>query len=112
MRPSDPILTTIGACPVVLELAHNLPAPGTQKYLGGVHGALGSLLVAALHESCPEQVFVALARTPADAIAVETDLELVVATRDTCHFYPQREALPYEASEPPLEIDGLRVLAG
>ena len=111
MRPSDPILTTIGACPVVLELAHNLPAPGTQKHLGGVHGALGSLLVAALHESCPEQVFVALARTPADAIAVETDLELVVTTRDTCHFYPQREALPYEDSEPHLEIDGLRVEA-
>ena len=111
MRRSNAILTTIGSCPTILELAHGLPSPGTQKQLGGVHGSLGPLALATLNECCPKQVFVALVRTPSDAISVETDLDLVVTTPDTCHFYPQREALPYEDSEPQLEIDGLRVEA-
>ena len=90
MRRSNPILTTIGACPTVLELAHGLPSPGTQKQLGGMYGSLGPLTLATLNERYPKQVFVALVRTPSDALSVETDLDLVVTTPDTCHFYPQK----------------------
>ena len=110
MLQPNPILATIGACTTVLELAHNLPSPGSQKELGNVHGSLGPLIVAALNKSRPEQVFIILVRTPSDAISVEADLDSVVST-PTYHFYPQVEALPYEDTEPQLEIDGLRVEA-
>ena len=109
-RP-DPILAAVASCPAVQTTASTLPAAGHTRRLGGVHGSLGPLVVAALHQANPERVFVVLARSPRDAIAAEADLEAVLGGPGASHLYPQKEALPYEESEPHLEIGGLRVEA-
>ena len=74
-------------------------------------GSLGPLVLAALHRANRERVFVALAPTPLDAIAAEADLVTVLGGPGASHLYPQKEALPYEESEPHVEIGGLRVEA-
>ena len=68
-------------------------------------------MLAALHRANRERVFVALAPTPQDATSAEADLETVLGGPGASHLYPQKEALPYEESEPHLEIGGLRVEA-
>ena len=109
-RP-DPILDAVAACPTVEALATGLPTSGTVAQVGGVIGSLGPLVLAALHRANRARVFVALAPTPLDAIAAEADLETVLGGGGASHLYPQKEALPYEESEPHLEIGGLRVEA-
>lgn len=109
-RP-DPILDAVASCPTVEALTTGLPTSGTVAQVGGVIGSLGPLVVAALHRANRERVFVALAPTPLDAIAAEADLETVLGGAGASRLYPQKEALPYEESEPHLEIGGLRVEA-
>ncbi|NIP57184.1 MAG: hypothetical protein GWO00_04000, partial [Gemmatimonadetes bacterium] len=105
------VLDAVGSSPAVARLAGSLPAPGQGARLGGAVGSLGSVAVAALHRANPERVFVVVAESPQDAVAVEADLETVLDDMEESHLYPQKEALPYEESEPHLEIGGLRVEA-
>jgi len=79
--------------------------------LGGAIGSLGPAVVGALHRANPERVFVVVGESPSDAVAIEADLEAILDGLEESHLYPQKEALPYEAAEPHLEIGGLRVEA-
>ncbi|MCG6957011.1 MAG: transcription-repair coupling factor [Gemmatimonadetes bacterium] len=53
----------------------------------------------------------ALAPGPLQAAALEADLDTLLGESGISFLYPQKEALPYEESEPHLEIGGLRVEA-
>ena len=111
MRQPDPILSTLSSCPAIVELGQALPSPGDISTLGGAHGSLAPLAIAALHLARPERVFVVLAPTPRDAVAAEADLEVVLDGPGASHLYPQKEVLSYEESEKHLGIGGLRVEA-
>ena len=71
----------------------------------------------ALLECQGKDVYALFAR--ANAVRLETrgyrveldEIEAVLDREDESHLYPQKEALPYEESEPHLEIGGLRVEA-
>jgi transcription-repair coupling factor (superfamily II helicase) len=69
------------------------------------------VVLAALHRAQPDRVFVAVADSPQAAIAAQADIEAVLDREGESYLYPQKEALPYEESEPHLEIGGLRVEA-
>ncbi len=111
MERPDPILSAIATCAAFQELSERLPGPGRSTSVGRLVGSLPVALLAALHRAHPERVFVALAPGPAEATAVEADLEAVLGTEGASRLYPQEESLPYEDAEPDLEIGGLRVEA-
>ena len=111
MRAPDPILGPLGASTTIRAVAASLPSAGERQRVGNAFGSLGPLVLAALHRAHPERVFVALAHGPREAISAEADLETVFGGPGASHLYPQKEALPYEDSEPHLEIGGLRVEA-
>ena len=111
MAQNNVILTAVGSSRAVQETTAQLPTPGTRTVLGGAVGSLGPAVVASLHRAHPERVFVAIAETPRDAVAVEADLEAILDGMGESHLYPQKEALPYEEAEQHLEIGGLRVEA-
>jgi transcription-repair coupling factor (superfamily II helicase) len=72
-------------------------------------GSARTALVAALHR-LTNRVLVVVTSDPAAAAAAAADLETLLGETASV-LYPQREALPYESSEPHLEIGGLRVEA-
>lgn len=111
MASPDPILSAVASCAPVQGLARRLPAPGRTVALGGARGSLGVAVVAALHRYHPERVFLAVAAGPREAAEAEADLEVLLGADGTSHLFPQKEALPYEDSEPHLEIGALRVEA-
>jgi transcription-repair coupling factor (superfamily II helicase) len=108
---SNVILRAVASSPAVAAAAGALPAPGGRARIGGAIGSLAPLVVAALHRARPERVFVAVVDTPQEAIAAQADIEAVLDREGESYLYPQKEALPYEESEPHLEIGGLRVEA-
>jgi len=63
-----------------------------------------------MHQALPNRVFLALTPSPTDATSVEADLESLLGS-GASHLFPQRESLPYEGTEPHLEVGGLRVEA-
>ena len=73
-------------------------------------GSAATAVVAALHERLGTRVLVVVTPSPTHAAETEADLEILLG-RNTSYLFPQREALPYESSEPHLEIGGLRVEA-
>ncbi|HUH14130.1 MAG TPA: DEAD/DEAH box helicase, partial [Longimicrobiales bacterium] len=91
-------------------LLARLPGPGEAVSVGGLPGSAPSLLMAALAAAEPRRLWVVVAGTPARAETVQADLEALLG-EDHAALYPQREALPYEAAEPHLEVAGLRVEA-
>jgi transcription-repair coupling factor (superfamily II helicase) len=105
------VLDAVGSCPAVEATARTLPAPGRSAVLGGAVGSLASAVVAALHRANPGRVLIAVAETPQAAVAAQADMEAVLEREGESYLYPQKEALPYEESEPHLEIGGLRVEA-
>ncbi len=105
------VLEAVGSCRAVRDLAGRLPAPGQRAVLGGSAGSLGAAVVAALHHARPERVFICVAETPQSAAAAQADLETLLEKEGESYLYPQKEALPYDESEPHLEIGGLRVEA-
>jgi transcription-repair coupling factor (superfamily II helicase) len=105
------VLDAVASCPAVIELAGELPAPGRRAALGGAIGSLAPAVVASLHRSRPDRVFICVAASPQAAAATQADLETLLEQEGESHLYPQKEALPYEESEPHLEIGGLRVEA-
>jgi transcription-repair coupling factor (superfamily II helicase) len=108
---SNLVLDAVGSCPQVQAISARLPAPGQRATLGGAVGSLASAVVASLHRQSPGRVLIAVAETPQAAVAAQADMEAVLDREDESHLYPQKEALPYEESEPHLEIGGLRVEA-
>ena len=109
-RDLHPIVQAVGTCPAFHRLRQVLPSRGERRTLGGAVGASASATVAALHEDLSNRLLVVVASSPRRAIEIEVDLELFLG-EGTSFLFPQREALPYESSEPHLEIGALRVEA-
>ncbi|MBM4182685.1 MAG: transcription-repair coupling factor [Gemmatimonadetes bacterium] len=105
------ILDAVASCPPVRDLAGRLPAPAQTVALGGAVGSLAAAVVAALHRARADRVFICVAESPQAAAAAQADLDTLLDRDGESHLYPQKEALPYEESEPHLEIGGLRVEA-
>ena len=97
-------------CPGFQRLCLELPARGQHCALGGAVGSATTAVVAALHERFMTRVLVVVAPSARAATGVEAGLEALLG-REESFLFPQREALPYESSEPHLEIGGLRVEA-
>ncbi len=108
---SNVILDAVAACPALVETLGALPGPGQRARLGGARGSLAAVVLAALHRGRPERTFVVVTDGPQSAIAAQADIEAVLDREGESYLYPQKEALPYEESEPHLEIGGLRVEA-
>ena len=67
-------------------------------------------MLAALHEARPQQILVGVAPTPRAADELAADLDALLGA-ERVHLYPQREALPYEAIDPHLDVGGQQVEA-
>jgi transcription-repair coupling factor (superfamily II helicase) len=94
----------------VQRLRNALPGPGEVVTLGGAVGSSGLAAMAALHRARENQVLVLVCPSPRDAASVETDMAALLGPSES-FLYPQREALPYEATETHLEVGGLRIEA-
>ena len=105
-----PIVQALGTCPGFHRLCQSLPGRGERRALGGAVGSAATASVAALHERFSTRLLVVVAPSPRQAIEIEVDLELLLG-EGTSFLFPQREARPYESSEPHLEIGALRVEA-
>jgi len=105
------VLRALSSSPAIQSLGGSLPAPGARHTIGGAIGSLAPATVATLRRAHPGRVFVAVAESPRDAISVENDLEALLGDEDESFHYPQKEALPYEESEPHFAIGGQRVEA-
>ena len=102
------IVDAVSTCASVQSLAGRLPGPGGTLTLGGAVGSSRAAVIAALLPEVP--VFLVVAEGPAQAIDIEADLETLVGL-EAAHLFPQRESLPYESSEPHLEVAGRRIEA-
>ena len=105
-----PIVQALGTCPGFHRLCQTLPGRGEHRALGGAVGSSATATVAALHEHSSNRLLLVVAPSPRRAIEIEVDLELFLG-EGTSFLFPQREARPYESSEPHLEIGALRVEA-
>ena len=105
-----PIVQALGTCPGFHRLCQALPGRGEHRHLGGAVGSSATATVAALHEHSSNRLLVVVAPSSRRAIEIEVDLELFLG-EGTSFLFPQREARPYESSEPHLEIGALRVEA-
>ena len=105
-----PIVRAVGTCPAFHRLRQVLPGRGERRALGGAVGAAATASVAALHQDLSTRLLVVIASSPMRATEIEVDLELLLG-EGTSFLFPQREARPYESSEPHLEIGALRVEA-
>ncbi len=103
------ILDALEDCAPVRALVARLPLPGASLTVGDARASARTALIAALHRRT-NRVLVVITPDPAAAAAAEADLETLLGESASA-LYPQREALPYESSEPHLEIGGLRVEA-
>ena len=104
------IVQALGTCPGFHRLCQALPDRGERRILSGAIGSAATASVAALHQHLPTRLLVVVAPSPRRAIEIEVDLELLLG-EGTSFLFPQREARPYESSEPHLEIGALRVEA-
>ena len=105
-----PIVHALSTCPGFHRLCQALPGRGERRALGEAIGSAATASVAALHQHLVNRLLVVVAVTPRRAIEAEVDLELLLG-EGTSFLFPQREARPYESSEPHLEIGALRVEA-
>ena len=105
-----PILDAFSSSEAVKKLLEDLPSPGETRTLGGAVGSSGMGALATLHRSLENRVLVAVTTDPQAAAGAEADLDSLMEPGES-YLYPQREALPYESSEPHLEVGGLRVEA-
>ena len=108
---SHPLLIeALQSVPAFSATLQRLPRAGERLTLGGLVGASPSVLLAALRARRPERLWVLLAPGPDAAELAVADLAALLGEGEA-YLYPQREALPYEAAEPHVEIGGLRVEA-
>ena len=85
------------------------PAPGDRRVVRGAPGAVPALLAATLSRVTARHVTL-VADGPGDAEALFADLETLGAGAGT-RYLPQRETLPYEETDPHVEISSRRVEA-
>ncbi|MEK6769003.1 MAG: transcription-repair coupling factor [Gemmatimonadota bacterium] len=104
--PLPRLIAAFRALPGFADLAGAVRAPRARASLGPLAGSSGALLVAALAEAQPSQLFVVIAGAPTDAERWLADLA-VLMPEDRIALYPQREALGED--EPHYEIAGERV---
>jgi transcription-repair coupling factor (superfamily II helicase) len=93
-----------------LELSREPPRPGCAVALRGLAGSSPALLVASLQRAAGKRIWVVVAPGPDAAEHMVADLESLLGEGEALLF-PQRESLPYEVTEPHVEIGGLRVEA-
>ncbi len=111
MSPSpNRVLEAFESSGTVQALRGSLPGPEEIRVLGGAVGSSGLAALATLHRSAENQVLVLVCASPRDAASVETDMETLLGASGS-YLFPQREGLPYESSEPHLEVGALRVEA-
>ena len=91
------------------DLVGALGPPGAAVALAPLPGASTAALAAALARAITGPVVV-VADTPNEADDLFADLE-TVGDPERATYFPQRESLPYEDSDPHLEISGQRVAA-
>lgn len=106
----DPILTSLGSSEAVRALLHRMPAQGETRTLGGTVGSSGLAALAAIQSARPASIVVVVCPGPLEADSAEADLGVLMG-QEKVHLFPQRESLPFESSEPHLEVGGLRVEA-
>jgi len=108
--PTNKVLDAFDSSEAVQALHQRIPGPGELRTLGGAVGSSGLAALAALHRSRENQILVLVCPSPRDAVSVETDMQALLGPFES-YLYPQREALPYDSSEPHLEVGGLRMEA-
>ncbi|MDT8369226.1 MAG: hypothetical protein RQ745_08450, partial [Longimicrobiales bacterium] len=104
------ILSAIRSTPGWDALAGALPASGSEFRLTGTTGSSAASVIAALHTLDPERVVLAVVTDPGDARSLEADLTALLG-EEVAHLFPQREGLPWDATDPHVETSGLRVEA-
>jgi transcription-repair coupling factor (superfamily II helicase) len=108
--PHSILIDAFRTVPAFDELAEALPRGSEAVSVTGLAGSSTQLLVAALHRSRPERLWVIVADSPDHAEQAASDLEAVLG-EGSVSLYPQRESLPYEDAETHVEIGGMRVEA-
>ena len=108
--PHPILIRAFRSLPQFTALAGSLPRAGEAAIIEGLHGSSSALLVASLHRALPQRVWVVVAPSPEAAEHAAADLEALLG-EGAVSLYPQRESLPYEVTEPHVEIGGLRVEA-
>jgi transcription-repair coupling factor (superfamily II helicase) len=78
--------------------------------VGGCQGSASSALLATLHETHPNRIFVALAHDPEGATRLQADLESLL-NPEAVHLFPQSETRLYSEEDTDLRIEGLRIEA-
>jgi transcription-repair coupling factor (superfamily II helicase) len=89
------------------DLRRSLPREGDQLRLGSLPGGARAAFAASLLELETPAVVV-VAATPGEAEAVHADLEFLLGPSGS-RYFPQRETLPYEDTDPHVEIAGQRI---
>ena len=89
------------------DLQRFLPREGDQLRLGSLPGGARAAFAASLLELETPAVVV-VAATPGEAEAVHADLEFLLGPSGS-RYFPQRETLPYEDTDPHVEIAGQRI---
>ncbi|MBI4540691.1 MAG: transcription-repair coupling factor [Gemmatimonadetes bacterium] len=108
--PHNAILEAIASTPTFGQLLDAVAPRHKAAVVGGATGSLAGGILGALHQAQEPRALVAVAASPTEAAGLEADFEALLG-EGVARLYPQREALPYEAEEPHLEIGGLRVEA-
>jgi len=104
------ILSALRTTPGWHSLEEGLPGPGTRFRLTGVVGSADAAVLAALHQREPDRVVLAVTPDPNEARQLEADLVALLG-EGVSHVFPQREGLPWDATDPHVEYSGLRVEA-
>jgi transcription-repair coupling factor (superfamily II helicase) len=104
------LLAAMRRQPAFERIAAHPPIPAESLRVSGLPGSSAALLIGALATQFPTRLWIVAAATPAEAEAVEADLNAFLGEGRVA-LYPQRETLPYEAAEHHFEVSGLRVEA-
>jgi len=103
------ILAAVRSAPGAVALAAQTPKAGQRTHLCEVHGSAATAVVAALSLARPQQTFVVVGANTTAATELQADLRTWLDSE--VPVFPQREALPYEATETHVDVTGLRVEA-
>ena len=104
------LVRAVRSTPAFSGVLKALPGRGGVTHVQGLPGATPALLVAGLREVAPARIWVLLGADPEAAEQAAADVEVLLGEEAAVH-YPQRESLPYEDSEPHVEIGARRVEA-
>ncbi|HKK92110.1 MAG TPA: hypothetical protein VJ925_01710, partial [Longimicrobiales bacterium] len=104
------VVSALRTTPGWQALRNNLPPAASAFRLTGVRGSTDAAVLAALHADQPDRVILAVTSDPNAARALEADLVALLGD-GVSHVFPQREGLPWDATDPHVEYSGLRVEA-